>query len=118
MCSSDPTCRHETPALHLVCHLGSQRQLRLHRHDDSFAAMQTTQSDMGTVSRHLFQPGNYCSHLILRHGMLNHDRSCLRGHAVCHIVEAADEKKTQVYSGCYAESRLLVGIILMVENSH
>lgn len=50
--------------------------------------------------------------------MLNHDRSCLRSHAVCHIVEAADEKETQVYSGCYAQSRLLVSIILVIENSH
>jgi len=48
------TTRHiQAAAIHALCNLGSQRQLRLHRNDDSFVTVQTTQSNVGPGRRHM-----------------------------------------------------------------
>lgn len=48
------TTRHiQTPALHALCNLGSQRQLRIYSNDDSVVTMQATESHLGPGRQHM-----------------------------------------------------------------
>lgn len=114
LCSSHPPRHFQTFVIHTLRHLSTQRQLWLHRHDDSAAAMQTSESNMGPHCRHLLQSSYHRTHLVLCHCMLYHNRLCLRRYAVHHSVEVADEKKTQVHGCCNVESWIFVcGLTLL-----